>query len=73
MFEQTNPTSKGIDSAKFMISMNRGMPLQPLNKVASGGELSRLMLGLKVIFSKLQGSKLIIFDEIDAGVSGYTV
>ncbi len=72
LLEQTNPTSKGIDSAKFMISMNRGMPLQPLNKVASGGELSRLMLGLKVIFSKIQGSKLIIFDEIDAGVSGYT-
>ncbi|HPX32747.1 MAG TPA: DNA repair protein RecN, partial [Erysipelotrichaceae bacterium] len=71
LFEENKPTSKGIDSVKFMISMNTGMPLQPLNKVASGGELSRLMLGLKVIFAKLQGTKLIIFDEIDAGVSGY--
>jgi DNA repair protein RecN (Recombination protein N) len=71
LFEENKPSSKGIDSVRFMISMNTGMPLQPLNKVASGGELSRLMLGLKVIFAKLQGSKLIIFDEIDAGVSGY--
>lgn len=71
LFEENKPTSKGIDLVKFMISMNTGMPLQPLNKVASGGELSRLMLGLKVIFAKLQGTKLIIFDEIDAGVSGY--
>ncbi|MGI6608172.1 MAG: DNA repair protein RecN [Erysipelotrichaceae bacterium] len=71
LFEENKPSLKGVDSVKFMISMNTGMPLQPLNKVASGGELSRLMLGLKVIFAKLQGSKLIIFDEIDAGVSGY--
>lgn len=71
LFEENKPSSKGIDNVRFMISMNTGMPLQPLNKVASGGELSRLMLGLKVIFAKLQGSKLIIFDEIDAGVSGY--
>ncbi len=71
VFEEAEPSSKGIDNVKFMISMNIGMPLQPLNKVASGGELSRLMLGLKVIFAQLQGSKLIIFDEIDAGVSGY--
>ncbi len=71
LFEENKPSSKGIDTVKFMISMNKGLELQPLNKVASGGELSRLMLGLKVIFAKLQGSKLIIFDEIDAGVSGY--
>ena len=47
-----------------MISMNTGMPLQPLNKVASGGELSRLMLGLKVLFAKLQGTKLIILMKL---------
>ncbi|MDO4378427.1 MAG: hypothetical protein Q4C64_04655, partial [Erysipelotrichia bacterium] len=63
-------TATGLDKAVFMISMNKGMLLQPLNKVASGGELSRLMLGLKVIFAKLQGTQLIIFDEIDTGVSG---
>jgi DNA repair protein RecN (Recombination protein N) len=50
--------------------MNPGEPLQPLHKVASGGELSRLMLGLKTIFTSLQGVELVIFDEIDSGVSG---
>lgn len=70
VFYNNEPTEKGLDKVIFMISMNKGLPLQPLNKVASGGELSRLMLGLKVIFAKLQGTKLIIFDEIDTGVSG---
>ena len=65
------PSSDGMDSVRFLISMNPGQPLRPLNTVASGGELSRLMLGLKNIFSKLHGSRLVIFDEIDAGVSGY--
>ncbi len=60
----------GLDEIEFMISMNRGENLKPLAKVASGGELSRLMLGLKVIFTKLQGIETVIFDEIDAGVSG---
>lgn len=50
--------------------MNKGEDLKPLSKTASGGELSRLMLGLKVIFTKLQGIQTIIFDEIDTGVSG---
>lgn len=70
VFSEDDPTDKGLDKVIFMISMNKGLPLQPLNKVASGGELSRLMLGLKVIFAKLQGTSLIIFDEIDTGVSG---
>ncbi len=70
VFNEDEPTDKGLDKVIFMISMNKGLPLQPLNKVASGGELSRLMLGLKVIFAKLQGTSLIIFDEIDTGVSG---
>ncbi len=65
------PSPDGMDSVRFLISMNPGQPLRPLNTVASGGELSRLMLGLKNIFSKLHGSRLVIFDEIDAGVSGY--
>ena len=60
----------GINDIEFLISMNKGEELKPLSKVASGGELSRLMLGLKVIFSKLQGISTIIFDEIDTGVSG---
>ena len=60
----------GIDQVEFLISMNKGEDLKPLSKTASGGELSRLMLGLKVIFTKLQGIQTIIFDEIDTGVSG---
>lgn len=60
----------GIDQVEFLISMNKGEDKKALVKVASGGELSRLMLGLKVIFSGLQGIETVIFDEIDAGVSG---
>ncbi|PKM65100.1 MAG: DNA repair protein RecN [Firmicutes bacterium HGW-Firmicutes-19] len=64
------PTSSGSDKVVFVISTNPGEPLRPLSKVASGGELSRIMLGLKAIFTKLQGISTIIFDEIDTGVSG---
>lgn len=60
----------GSDSVEFLISMNKGEELKPLQKTASGGELSRLMLGLKTIFTKLQGIQTVIFDEIDTGVSG---
>lgn len=63
-------SKNGIDDIEFLVAMNKGSTLQPLIKVASGGELSRLMLGLKVIFSKLFGISTVIFDEIDAGVSG---
>ena len=62
--------SDGFDDVEFLVAMNKGSNLQPLIKVASGGELSRLMLGLKVIFSKLFGVSTVIFDEIDSGVSG---
>ena len=50
--------------------MNKGEDLKPLSRTASGGELSRLMLGLKVVFTHLQGIQTVIFDEIDTGVSG---
>lgn len=60
----------GVDDVEFLICMNKGEDLKPLNTTASGGELSRLMLGLKTIFTALQGTQIIIFDEIDAGVSG---
>ncbi|HSI65997.1 MAG TPA: DNA repair protein RecN [Planococcus sp. (in: firmicutes)] len=60
----------GGDSIAFYISTNLGEPLKPLTKVASGGELSRMMLALKTIFSKHQGITSIIFDEVDTGVSG---
>ncbi|KIQ95658.1 Recombination protein N [Anoxybacillus thermarum] len=62
--------ASGIDEVEFYISTNPGEPLKPLAKVASGGELSRMMLALKSIFSKHQGVTSIIFDEVDTGVSG---
>ncbi|WP_066365668.1 DNA repair protein RecN [Neobacillus fumarioli] len=63
-------TQTGVDQVEFYISTNPGEPLKPLSKVASGGELSRIMLALKSIFSKHQGVTSIIFDEVDTGVSG---
>ncbi len=64
-------SSTGLDQIEFMISMNKGESIKPLAKVASGGELSRLMLGLKTIFSQLSNVNTLIFDEIDNGVSGH--
>lgn len=60
----------GIDDVEFYISPNPGEPAKPLAKIASGGELSRIMLALKTIFSRHQGVTSIIFDEVDTGVSG---
>lgn len=65
-----NYDSNGFDEVVFLISTNLGEPLKPLVKIASGGELSRIMLALKTIFSKHQGITSIIFDEVDTGVSG---
>ncbi|WP_339250482.1 DNA repair protein RecN [Sporosarcina sp. FSL W8-0480] len=62
--------SNGVDDVVFLISTNLGEPLKQLVKIASGGELSRIMLALKTIFSKHQGITSIIFDEVDTGVSG---
>ena len=70
VIEECAPSSKGIDNVEFYISLNAGEDLKPLHKTASGGELSRLMLGLKVIFANLTNVETIIFDEIDTGVSG---
>ena len=69
-FKENEGSSTGIDNVEFLISMNPGESLKPLIKVASGGELSRLMLGMKVIFNQLQNIETVIFDEIDSGVSG---
>lgn len=69
-FIEFEGNQSGIDQVEFLISMNPGEQLKPLIKVASGGELSRLMLGLKVVFNHLQAIETVIFDEIDAGVSG---
>lgn len=65
-------SSSGQDEATFMFSANQGMPLQPVAKVASGGEIARVMLSLKAMISKAVSLPTIIFDEIDTGVSGKT-
>ncbi|HHQ0895637.1 TPA: DNA repair protein RecN [Listeria innocua] len=68
--DKTELTDSGQDSVVFYMSTNPGEPLKPLAKIASGGELSRMMLALKTIFSRHQGITSIIFDEVDTGVSG---
>ncbi|TYP77855.1 DNA repair protein RecN [Paenibacillus methanolicus] len=60
----------GIDEAVFLIAPNPGEPLKPLNKIASGGEMSRIMLALKTIFASIDQVPTLIFDEVDTGVSG---
>ena len=64
-------SSKGCDNVRFMISTNPGENLKPLSKIASGGELSRIMLAIKTVMSE-DADKTLIFDEIDAGISGKT-
>ncbi|BGE82357.1 DNA repair protein RecN [Staphylococcus petrasii] len=64
------PTIEGIEFVEFLISPNKGEPLKSLNKIASGGELSRIMLALKSIFVQSRGQTAILFDEVDSGVSG---
>lgn len=65
-------TSDGRDEAEFMISLNPGEDIRPLAKVASGGELSRIMLGIKSVLAKKDETDTLIFDEIDTGISGRT-
>ena len=69
---KNNITADGIDDVEFMISPNPGEPLKPLAKVASGGEISRVMLAIKTIFAKSDMINTVIFDEIDTGISGKT-
>ena len=65
-------SAQGCDFVEFLISTNPGEPCKPLSKVASGGELSRVMLALKSVLADSDGVNTIIFDEIDTGVSGKT-
>lgn len=60
----------GIDDVQFLLATNKGEPVKPLHKIASGGEISRIMLALKKIFAKHDEISTVIFDEIDTGVSG---
>lgn len=71
-YEHTDFTANGYDDAEFMISTNPGEPLRPLGKVASGGELSRIMLAIKTVMAENDDIETLIFDEIDTGISGRT-
>ena len=66
-------TIYGIDNAEFMIAANVGETFKPLANIASGGEISRIMLALKTVFSAVDNISVLIFDEIDTGISGETV
>ena len=70
--ELDNYTSLGKDEVEFMISMNPGEPVRPLADVASGGEISRIMLAIKTVMAEKDQIETLIFDEIDVGISGRT-
>lgn len=71
-FAKGRYTKRGCDTAEFMISANRGESVKPLSKIASGGELSRVMLAIKSVLLGIDPVGTMIFDEIDTGISGYT-
>ncbi len=68
--DAATPGAHGIDRVEFQVSTNPGTPLQPLMKIASGGELARFMLALKVVLAAKGSAPVLIFDEIDTGVGG---
>jgi DNA repair protein RecN (Recombination protein N) len=67
-----DPGPEGVDAVQFRVATNPGAPAGPLNKIASGGELSRFLLALKVCLTKDDSGLTMIFDEIDRGVGGAT-
>lgn len=69
-FQENDMSETGTDEAEFLISPNPGEPLMPLRKIASGGELSRVMLALKKILAGADGMGTLVFDEVDAGIGG---
>jgi DNA repair protein RecN (Recombination protein N) len=68
--ENREPTETGMDCVEYVLSANQGEPLLPLADVASGGELSRIMLALKTVLAQADGVPVLIFDEVDSGVDG---
>lgn len=68
--KDTTPTANGQENVEFVVTANPGQPLQPLNKVASGGELSRISLAIHVITAQQETTPTLIFDEVDVGVGG---
>lgn len=72
VFDEQAISPDGVDSVRFMISTNPGEDMKPLSKIASGGELSRIMLAIKSVMAESDINKTLIFDEIDSGISGKT-
>ena len=71
-FSLSDAKSYGLENAEFMIASNKGSDFKPLSKTASGGEASRVMLAIKVILAQADELQLLVFDEIDTGISGET-
>ncbi|GAL36120.1 DNA repair protein RecN [Vibrio maritimus] len=71
-FQSDHPSPTGMDSVVFLVSTNPGQPMQPIAKVASGGELSRISLAIQVITAQKVDTPSLIFDEVDVGISGPT-
>ncbi|MGK0703268.1 DNA repair protein RecN [Yokenella regensburgei] len=71
-FEEKHLTAEGADRVEFRVTTNPGQPLQPIAKVASGGELSRIALAIQVITARKMETPALIFDEVDVGISGPT-
>lgn len=69
-FENTDFYEKGTDKVEFLISANPGEPPRPVEKIASGGELSRMMLAIKTVLASTEDIDTLIFDEVDTGISG---
>lgn len=69
-FSEKNPDANGIDEVRFLMSANVGEELRPIHKTASGGELARIMLAMKTVFSQQEQIGTMVFDEVDTGVSG---
>ena len=72
VFEKCEHNRKGFDAVKFMFSANKGQEMKDLHKTASGGELSRLLLAFKNVLLDKEKVQTVVFDEIDAGISGHT-
>ena len=70
LLENTSPQSHGLESISYQVAANQGVPLRPINKVASGGELSRISLAIQVVVSQYTEVPTLIFDEVDAGIGG---
>ncbi len=70
--EEASWASHGTDKVEFLVSTNSGAPLAPMNRVASGGELSRFLLALKVALAEVEAPRTLVFDEVDSGIGGAT-